>query len=105
MPYKKADGTVVTTYYLEDGQIVAKNHNQDPRIELALVEFQRLTNGAFNPEGRCAANRAFVEVVARLLSGENFDQIQTPISAAKCQSCGYQLNRDGSCTGCRTEVL
>ncbi len=67
-------GTVAAVFYLEKDasgelQKVGRLPEQPQGIiEKALAEFRRLTGGAFTPEGRCAADRAFVEIATKLLS-------------------------------------
>lgn len=39
-------------------------------MQTALAEFERLSNGAFTPSGRCAANRAFTQTVQGILEGK-----------------------------------
>lgn len=65
-------GAVVAVFCLEKDEsgmprIVGRSPEQpQAKIEKALMEFRRLTDGAFSPEGRCAADRAFVQVLSSL---------------------------------------
>lgn len=78
MPYKVPGGTVVAVFSITNGRFEVADCNQDPRIAPALAEFQRRSMGAFTPEGRCAADSAFVAVVERLLAGETFEEPPEP---------------------------
>jgi|GEM_PF-6865446 len=104
MSYKVPGGIVAATYVYRDGDIVVEDYNQDPRIGPALAEFQRQTIAAFTPEGRFTADKAFVQVVTRLLAGEALENTKPSIGPDNpCENCGGTTpmsETDGRCERC-----